>query len=536
MWKNKNIKIKIILLACVIISCLCGWYFFDFAAQAEETVDLNQYYSINLDAPTIEKGYTVTAFDNIIKLSLVPDILSEETRVDVTLLNEPLSMPWQLDKISSVIQFDFRNKDAYDNHKPYYIQFSYDQDNDNLKQVFFFDKNFNSWRPLPTKDYPGENFVRSLIHLPYARIAVFSYPNILSRGKASWYAYKPGNFAASPDFPKGSILRVTNQENGKFVDVEINDYGPDRSLHPDRVIDLEKNAFNHLASLGAGIIDVSVNPIYIEPDSQGTTLGIETQGMGVQPEITAKSAIITNENTGDIIWSKNSTSTLPLASLTKLVAIHTFLEATSSLETIVTYSEKDEEYNYEYCEKWESARLKLDDGETLTVKDLIYASLAGSANNTVETLVRVSGLSRNKFIENMNLNTLAWGASSTSFVEPTGLSPENMSSVLDYAIITKEVLKNPIIRQASTIGKYKFTTINTEKTHKIKNTNSLIQLNKYNITGSKTGYLDEAGYCLMTKIDSLNGNIIIVSFGVDTRDLSVFETEKLIKYGLRQLN
>jgi len=536
MWiKYKNKTKKIILLFFISISCLFSWCFFDFNANAEEIIDQNQYFSINLGEGTIERGYTVSAFEDKIKLSLVPGVLSEPTGIDIALLNEPISMPWSLDKISSVIEFDFINKATYKNQKPFYIQFAYNQEdnNNNYKQVFYFDNNV--WQPLPTWDYPKENFVRSLVQLPHARIAVFSYPNVLTNGRASWYAYKPGDYAASPDFPKGSIIRVFNKENGKHVDVEINDYGPDRSLHPDRVIDLEKNAFGKIASLGDGIIDIYIQPVNIEPNSDGTILGINDAGMGDLLNINPKSAIIMNEETEEIIWAKNSTSTLPLASLTKMVAIQTFLNTNPSMDTVVSYSVKDEEYNYEWCKKWESVRLKLEEGETLTVKDLIYTSLVKSANNTIETLARASGLPRNEFIKNMNSNVIAWGASSTNFVEPTGLSPQNVSSVLDYAIITKEVLKNPIIKEASSIDRYEFTAINTKNDYKMTSTNNLIKIKKYNITGSKTGYIDEAGYCLMTKVDSLNGNIIVVTFGAEDRNQSFFETEKLIKYGLRQL-
>ena len=124
-----------------------------------------------------------------------------------------------------------------------------------------------------------------------------------------------------------------------------------------------------------------------------------------------------------------------------------FLDTKPSLNNVVTYSVKDEEYNYEYCKKWESARLKVDDGDTLTIEDLIYSSLVGSANNSIETLVRVSGMNRNDFIKKMNETVRLWGANSTSFEEPTGLSPNNVSSASDYAIITKEVFKHPIIQK-----------------------------------------------------------------------------------------
>ena len=108
---------------------------------------------------------------------------------------------------------------------------------------------------------------------------------------------------------------------------------------------------------------------------------------------------------------------------------------------MVYYSKKDEEYNYQYVSKWESARLKVSDNEKMTVENLIYAALVGSANNAVESLVRLSGLTRNEFIAKMNESVKNWDAVNTSFIEPTGLSPKNVSSAMDYAIIIKEAMK-----------------------------------------------------------------------------------------------
>lgn len=493
----------------------------------------NEIYSIKLDKETIAKGYTVASFTDKIKLSLVPGILSESTDVEVVRLDEGIPNPWQLDRISDIYQFEFKNKAAYDNHKPFYIQLSYNQKDSHHKKVFFYDKNFNTWRPLPTTDSPDGLFVRSLIHLPYARIAVFSYPDTLTVGQATWYAYKGGNFAASPDFPKGSVLRVFNTYNNKFVDVKVNDYGPERGRFPNRAIDLDKVAFAKISPLGAGVINVIVQPLYIAPDQQGRVLGVSEGGISNELNITSKSAVAIDEDTGNILWEKNSTSSVPLASLTKLVTVKVFLDTKPTLNKIVAYSKQDENYNYEYCKPWESARLKAVEGEQFTIEDLIYGALVGSANNAIETLVRISGLDRNDFIAKMNNAVAEWGASSTHFIEPTGLSPENVSSAMDYAIISKNALSHPIIQKASTMREYKFTS--SVRDYVIRNTNQIIRSDKFSITGSKTGYLEEAGYCLMTRVNSGNKNIIVVTMGTDNRDKNFAETTELIQYGLRMI-
>lgn len=533
MKRQSQIYVKIIIFFLVLTLALTAGSFI----YASETVQpaANRSYFINLDKETIAKGYTVSAFDGAVKLSLAAGVLSDATGVDVLELNEISNDPWQLERISKVYQFEFRNKAAYDGTKPFSLQLSYNEPSDYYKQIFYYDKNYNSWRPLPTIDRPAQLFVTSLVHLPFARLAVFANPEALVMGQASWYKHKGGPFAASPDFPQGSKLRVYNIDNNKFVDVIINDFGPDRRLHPNRVIDLDKPAFKKIAPISAGIIRVMVQPISIAAENN-KILGLAESGVKPELQVSAKAAVVMDEQTGKVLWQKNATSALPLASLSKLVAIKIFLDTRPTLNRQVAYSLKDEEYNYEYANKWESARLKLSDGDTLTIEDLLYAALVGSANNAIETLARVSGFKRDEFILKMNQAAAGWGATSTRFIEPTGLSPLNVSSALDYAIITKEVYTQPIIQKASVRRQYKFTTINTKKTHTITNTNKLLPVSGLNITGSKTGYLDEAQYCLMARAQNNSGRqVIAVTMGVPERQNSFAETEQLLKYALKMI-
>jgi serine-type D-Ala-D-Ala endopeptidase (penicillin-binding protein 7) len=513
------------------------FFYFDYPAVAEEGASsetslpgANQVYNIFLDKSTVERGYTVSAFSGELKLSLTPKILAQATEVEIVDIKEPLPLPWKYDLASGIYQFEFKNKKAYDNTKPFIIQFSYLESEDHYKQVFYFDKNFGGWRPLPSVDYPDQKYIRSLIHLPFARLAIFTEPEIITVGSASWYKYKGGMYAASPDFPAGSRLRVFSNGSDKFVDVTVNDYGPDRKLHPDRVLDLDKVAFAKLADLSEGIIKINVKPLSL-PLNTGLMAS-----MGDQPVITASSAVAVRESDLKIIWSKNATTTSPLASLTKLVAIKVFLDLKPNLNDIIAYSKNDEKLNYQYCKEWESARLNLEEGETLTIENLLYSSLVGSTNNTVETLVRASGLVRKEFIDRMNIIVASWGASTTKFVEPTGLAPSNVSSSLDYAIITKNVYEHPIIVKASIAPSYSFTTINKKKAHKIKNTNELIKIKTFDLIGSKTGYLDEAGYCLMVRGKGKDdSNIIVVTMGAKTREKSFQETKELLLYGLNKI-
>jgi D-alanyl-D-alanine endopeptidase (penicillin-binding protein 7) len=133
----------------------------------------------------------------------------------------------------------------------------------------------------------------------------------------------------------------------------------------------------------------------------------------------------------------------------------------------------------------------------------------------------------------MNATVKKWGAKQTSFVEPTGLSPQNVSSPYDYAIITKAVFTDSYLKKVTTTKTYQFKTINTKKLHTIKNTDKLVRDGTYPLAGSKTGYLVEAGHCLMTRVVTPKGNLIVVNFGSSSASNNLADNEQLIRYGQR---
>ncbi len=250
--------------------------------------------------------------------------------------------------------------------------------------------------------------------------------------------------------------------------------------------------------------------------------------------INASSAIVISENDGRVIFSKDADKVAPLASLTKLIAVKVFLDLGISLDREVVYIEADEKFNHQFVAPWESARLRVSPGEVLTVKDLIYVSLVGSANNTVETLIRASGLSRQEFIARMNIFSEAWGARQTNFVEPTGLSKDNVSTPLDYAIIMRELLRDPLISNISTTHIYSFSTINTKRSFRVSNTNQLMRYGLLDINAAKTGFINASGYCLFSRVRNGDDNFIVVSFNSNSRDLSYNDHERLVYYALKQ--
>ncbi len=236
-----------------------------FPARAAE---LEQVVATEFDAATIVKGYTLESGDGLFRLGIRPNTLNVSTRVDVKTLDASLmegTLPANKELVGEIYLFDILNKTSYDGTDFFFLEIRYPADESDVasrmhgrRRIYFWNGVSGAWEELPSEDSPENTSVRALIHLPYARLAIFE-ETIPETGKASWYAYKGCDCAASPDYPKGTMLVVTRADDPtRSVTVKVNDYGPDRSVHPDRVIDLDSVAFKQLASLGAGVIDVTV--------------------------------------------------------------------------------------------------------------------------------------------------------------------------------------------------------------------------------------------------------------------------------------
>ncbi|MDQ7814990.1 MAG: septal ring lytic transglycosylase RlpA family protein [Patescibacteria group bacterium] len=138
-----------------------------------------------------------------------------------------------------------------------YLDFSHD---DAWSDVVLETKTpFGAWRRADVEEKDG--FIITRVG-PEVRVRLALAPRGMRSGEATWYRHKGGLFAASPDFPKGTKLKVSLEDDPtKSVVVTVNDYGPDRDLFPNRVIDLDSVAFKKLSPLSAGKLKVLVEPL-----------------------------------------------------------------------------------------------------------------------------------------------------------------------------------------------------------------------------------------------------------------------------------
>lgn len=227
-------------------------------------VQVEQY---KMDQATATKGYTFSGFSSIFLVGISSNAIIEQSNIVLKKIHDPsTTYPENQTMITDIFEYDIMNKDTYNSKRPVFLKISYQGTDAHLKKIMYYDKMKSSWIEVPSKNDIENKIIRTYIHLPYARLAVFEDNNILETGTASWYRYKGGFFAASPDYPKGTKLRVTNigensPNKGKTVIVEVNDYGPDRTTHPERIIDLDLVAFKEIGNYRGGTIEVQVEKV-----------------------------------------------------------------------------------------------------------------------------------------------------------------------------------------------------------------------------------------------------------------------------------
>ena len=177
------------------------------------------------------------------------------------------------------------------------------------------------------------------------------------------------------------------------------------------------------------------------------------------------------------------------------------------------------------------AKLHVGNGDTVREVDLFYSSLVGSANNATLALARSVGLSDEGFVRDMNAKAKDFKLDHTHFTDPTGLDPENVSSVKDLAVMARYAFSFPEIKKATTQTNHEMRSVAFDEYHNVRSTNNMLKSGDFNISGSKTGYLDEAGYCLITQIRNDAGReLISVIVGATSHHQRFYETQALLKW------
>lgn len=295
------------------------------------------------------------------------------------------------------------------------------------------------------------------------------------------------------------------------------DYSPSVLLQPvNQQEEIVSHFFNHQYQPPYKIYR-SLPPISRSPFVKPATL------------LTAKSTIMIDVMSGQVLYGKNTDLVLPIASLTKLMTALIFLETNPDFSQEITIEESDNS-------RVEGSRLYVVPGEKMTVGDLFYSSLVGSANNATKALARSTGLSEDDFLKKMNAKVEDLGLTKTVFFDVTGLSPDNTSTVYEYSRIANYAFRNSLIKDAVQRSEYTFETIEKKILHRIRSTNQLLTDPELNLIGAKTGYIDEAGYTFVYQSLQDGHEVMVVIFKSISSQARFAETKALIQWAFNNFN
>ncbi len=222
-------------------------------------------------------------------------------------------------------------------------------------------------------------------------------------------------------------------------------------------------------------------------------------------------ALVQDAASGETLYAKNQDAPVPIASITKLMTALVILEHKLDLRQRVVIS--DEDYD-----TVKGTRSRLRPGSVFTRDDLMLLALMSSENRAAAALARTFPGGTPAFVAAMNATARALGMSDSRFVDSSGLSPGNVSSATDLVRLIEAAHRHPVIREYSTRESTRVNVFGREMG--FRNTNGLVRSVNWDIGLSKTGYISEAGRCLVMRVRVASRELIVVlldSWGKQSR-------------------
>lgn len=231
--------------------------------------------------------------------------------------------------------------------------------------------------------------------------------------------------------------------------------------------------------------------------SAGERLGL--RGADDPLDLSSSVALVVDQDTSEVLFSKNDRAVLPIASLTKLMTGLVIADAQLSMDESITITDDD-------AAVYRNSRLAV--GTTLSRGEMMHLSLMSSENRAANALGRTFPGGRDEFVRRMNAKARELGMRDTRFVEPTGLSSDNQSSARDLATLVSVAYERPILRDLSTSPSYQLDL--GRRTLQYNNSNRLVRNPEWEIGLQKTGYISEAGRCLVMQAKVAGRKVIMV--------------------------
>jgi D-alanyl-D-alanine endopeptidase (penicillin-binding protein 7) len=242
----------------------------------------------------------------------------------------------------------------------------------------------------------------------------------------------------------------------------------------------------------------------------------------VVPDVRAAAAIIFDPETGQVLWEENGQSKRSIASITKVMTAVVFLENDPDLSQQITVERSD---------VYAASTTYLRANDRISLDHLLHLTLIASDNAAARALARSSSHgSIASFVERMNEKAIELGLESTTFADPSGLNPANISSAYDLSrLITFASADEriaPIMRMPE------FTARTNRRSVVIRNTNHLVRGGEVDVLGGKTGFISKAGYCLATllRLPQSNHQVAVVVLGAASNNGRFWETRHLFNW------
>ncbi|MFA7679649.1 MAG: D-alanyl-D-alanine endopeptidase [Pigmentiphaga sp.] len=271
------------------------------------------------------------------------------------------------------------------------------------------------------------------------------------------------------------------------------------------------SAVKKTASLATGIAAASLPP------------ALSSGGTPDRLDLGSTVAFVQDLGSSDVLFAKNEAAVLPIASITKLMTALVVVDAEQDLDEQLEITRDDIDY-------LKNTRSRLVVGTRLTRREMLHLALMSSENRAANALGRHYPGGLAAFVQAMNAKAKLLGMFETGFVEPTGLDSSNVSSPRDLVQLMKVASSRPLIRGFTTDTEYQV--LVNGKVERFRNTNYLVSKPEWNISVSKTGFIREAGRCLvmLAQIDGRELAIVLLdSTGTLTRTADAVRIRKWLE-------
>ena len=272
-------------------------------------------------------------------------------------------------------------------------------------------------------------------------------------------------------------------------------------------------------SMVAGAAAASVATVAVARPSMGEKLGLRD---GDDPlDLNSSVALVVDQETHEVLLRKNENAVLPIASLTKLMTGLVVVDANLSMDEMITITEAD-------VDTLKGSRSRLAVGTTLSRGELMHLALMSSENRAAHALGRTFPGGLSTFVTLMNAKAGELGMNDTRYVEPTGLSSDNRSSAKDLATLAAAAYGRPMLRDLSTSPSHQVDV--GRRTVQFNNSNRLVHNPEWTIGLQKTGYISEAGRCLVMQANVAGRQVIMVFLDAAGKAARIGDAERVRRW------